>query len=320
MTSFWTDKQAIVTGGAGFLGYHVAAQLRAAGCTHLFVPEFERYDLVHEDAVIRMYDDAARERGAVRALIVFHLAGLNGGIGANKARPAEFYYQNIMLNTLIIHYAWRMGAAKVVTAGAGSGYPLDAPQPLKEETLWDGYPQSETAPYALAKRMMDVQGRAYFQQYGLPVITAILGNLYGPHDNFNPETAPVIPALVRRFVEAAQRNLPEVAPWGTGKATRDFIYAGDAAEAFLCAAELYDRSEVVNVSSGFDTSVRQVVDLLADITAYRGTIVWDTSRPDGQSTRRFDVSRARRDLNWSAHTDLKTGLQQTVAWYRATYG
>jgi GDP-L-fucose synthase len=284
------------------------------------VPELEQYDLVHEDAVIRMYDDAAQEHGDARALIVFHLAGLNGGIGANKARPAEFYYRNIMLNTLIIHYAWQMGAAKVVTAGAGSGYPLNAPQPLKEESLWDGYPQSETAPYALAKRMMDVQGRAYFQQYGLPVITVILGNLYGPHDNFDPETAPVIPALMRRFVEAAQCGLPEVAPWGTGKATRDFIYAGDAADAFLRAAEVYDHSEVVNVSSGVDTSIRQVVELLVAITGYGGTVAWDTSRPDGQSARRFDVSRAQRDLNWTAHTDLETGLQQTVTWYRSTYG
>ncbi len=320
MTSFWADKQAIVTGGAGFLGHHVVAQLRAAGCAHVFVPEFERYDLVHEEAVVRMYNDAAQERGNAQALIVFHLAGLNGGIGANKARPAEFYYQNIMLNTLIIHYAWRIGAAKVVAAGAGSGYPLNAPQPLMEESLWDGYPQSETAPYALAKRMMDVQGRAYFQQYGLPVITAILGNLYGPYDNFNPETAPVIPALVRRFVEAAQHGLPQVAPWGTGKATRDFIYAGDAAEAFLRAAEVYDRSEVVNVSSGVDTSIRQVVELLVELTGYRGAVVWDTSRPDGQSARRFAVSKAQRDLSWLARTDLKTGLQQTVTWYQSTYG
>jgi GDP-L-fucose synthase len=318
MDSFWADKQAIVTGGAGFLGHHVVALLRAAGCMHVFVPEFEQYDLVHEEAVVRMYDDAAHERREARTSIVFHLAGLNGGIGANKARPAEFYYQNIMLNTLVIHYAWSMGAAKIVTAGAGSGYPLNAPQPLKEESLWDGYPQSETAPYALAKRMMDVQGRAYFQQYGLPVITAILGNLYGPYDNFNLEAASVIPALVRRFVEAAQHGLPQVAPWGTGKSTRDFIYVGDAAEALLHAAEVYDQAEVVNVSSGIDTSIRQVVELLVEINAYRGEVSWDTSHPDGQSARRFDVSKAKRDLNWFARTDLKTGLQQTVAWYRST--
>jgi nucleoside-diphosphate-sugar epimerase len=168
--------------------------------------------------------------------------------------------------------------------------------------------------------MMDVQGRAYFQQYGLPVITAILGNLYGPYDNFNPETAPVIPALVRRVVEAAQRGLPEVAPWGTGKATRDFIYASDAAEAFLRAVEVYDRSEVVNVSSGVEASIRQVVELLVELTGYRGTVAWDTSRPDGQSARRFDVSKAQRDLSWLARTDLKTGLQQTVTWYQSIYG
>jgi GDP-L-fucose synthase len=319
MTSFWTDKQVIVTGGAGFLGHHVVDRLRAAGCAHVFVPEVERYDMAHEEAVARMYADAAQERGPATTLIVFHLAGLNGGIGANKARPAEFYYQNIMLNTLIIHYAWRMGAVKVVTAGAGSGYPLNAPQPLKEDSLWDGYPQSETAPYALAKRMMDVQGRAYFQQYGLPVITAILGNLYGPHDNFNSETAPVIPALVRRFVDAVLRGLPEVAPWGTGKATRDFVYASDVAEFFLRAAEVYDHADVVNVSSGVDTSIRQVVELLGEITGYRGLVAWDTARPDGQSARRFDVTKALRDLNWQARTDLKAGLRQTVEWYRATY-
>jgi GDP-L-fucose synthase len=317
MTSFWTDKQAIVTGGAGFLGHYVVEKLRAAGCSSIFVPLQEQYDLTHEEAVVKMYKDTARVRGNATGMIVLHLAGLNGGIGANQAHPAEFFYQNIMMNVLTIHQAWKHGALKVVVAGAGASYPQSVPQPLKEESLWDGYPQPETAPYALAKRIMDVQGHAYWKQYGLPVITALLGNLYGPHDNFNPETAPVISALVRRLVEATNKNLPQVSPWGTGKSTRDFVYVGDLAEGLLLAAEKYKQAERVNLSSGVDTSIRQVVEMLVEITGYKGEIAWDTSRPDGQSARRLDVSKAWRDLGWSAKTDLETGLKLTVEWYRA---
>ena len=247
MTSFWTDKQAVVTGGGGLLGHHVVERLRQAGCARIFVARKRDYDLSREEAVARLFTAAAQARGEAAQFVVFHLAGLNGGIGANRARPAEFFYQNIMMNVMTLHQAWQSGALRCVAAGAGSGYPQAAPQPLKEESLWDGYPQAETAPYALAKRLLDVQGGAYWQQYGFAVITAILGNLYGPHDNFDPATAPVIPALVRKFVAAANGDNVPVAIWGTGRATRDFVYAGDVARGLLLAAEKYERSERVNL-------------------------------------------------------------------------
>jgi len=317
MTGFWTDKQAVVTGGGGLLGHHVVEQLRQAGCPRIFVARRSDYDLSHETAVTRLFVDAAQARGGAGKFVVFHLAGLNGGIGANQARPAEFFYQNVMMNVMTLHQAWQAGALRCVAAGAGSGYPQAALQPLKEESLWDGYPQAETAPYALAKRLLDVQGNAYWQQYGFVVVTAILGNLYGPHDNFDPATAPVIPALVRRFVAAAQASSAPVAIWGTGRATRDFVYAGDVARGLLLAAEKYERSERVNLASGVDTSIGQVAHLLAAITRYTGEVAWDTTRPDGQATRRLDVSKAARDLGWSASTDLAAGLSHTVDWYRA---
>lgn len=318
MTDFWLDKQAIVTGGAGLLGQHLVGKLRQAGCTGIFVPRRQTYDLTQEEAVVRMFRDAAQARGRLPYFIVFHLAGLNGGIGANKARPAEFFYQNIMMNVMTMHYAWRMGALKCLAAGAGSGYPQDAPQPLREEYLWAGYPQAETAPYALAKRMLDVQAAAYWKQYGFPAVTAVLGNLYGPHDNFDPETAPVISALVRKFVVAAEARSPQVSLWGTGRSTRDFVYAGDVADGLLLAAEKYRQAELVNLASGYDTSILHIAQLLAEITQFRGDIVWDASHPDGQKARRLDVSKAARDLRWSAATDLNSGLRETVAWYQMT--
>jgi GDP-L-fucose synthase len=275
------------------------------------------YDLTQEAAVGRMFDDAARARAGLAQFVVFHLAGLNGGIGANKSRPAEFFYQNIMMNVLTLHQAWVRGALKCVAAGAGSGYPQAAPLPLKEEYLWDGYPQRETAPYALAKRMLTVQADAYGKQYGFTVITAMLGNLYGPHDNFSPETGPVVSALVRKFVDAANTGQAEVTVWGSGQATRDFIYAGDVADGCLCAAEVYQQSTLVNLASGQDTSIRQIATQLAQITEFKGRIVWDTTRPDGQMARRLDVSRASHDLGWAPATDLNAGLRATVAWYQA---
>jgi GDP-L-fucose synthase len=317
MTDFWVDKQAVVTGAGGLLGHHVVEQLSRAGCMRIFVARKRDYDLSHEAAAVRLFADAARARGGAGQFVVFHLAGLNGGIGANQARPAEFFYQNTIMNVMTLHQAWQAGALRCVAAGAGSGYPQNAPQPLKEEMLWDGYPQAETAPYALAKRLLDVQGQAYFRQYGFAVITAILGNLYGPHDNFDPSTAPVIPALVRKFVAAVEGNSAHLPIWGTGRATRDFVYAGDVASGLLRAAETYEQAERVNLASGTDTSIGQVARLLAEVTHYSGAIDWDTTRPDGQAARRLDVSKAARDLGWSASTDLAAGLGQTVDWYRA---
>jgi len=323
--NFWSDKRVVVTGGAGFLGRHVVEKLREAGCPHIFVVRSRDYDLTKEEAVARLFADlesgikgwpsvVSGRQSPVDILV--HLAGLVGGIGANKARPAEFFYQNLMMNTLTLHYAWKHGVQKVVAAAAGCGYPEHAPMPLKEESFWDGFPQQESAPYSLAKRMLHVQSIAYWRQYGFPIINVIPGNIYGPYDNFDLENAHVIPALVRKFVEAVDNGERQVVVWGTGKPTRDFVYAGDVAEGILRAAEVYDQPELVNLSSGRDTSIREIVEMLAEITGFTGEIIWDTSRPDGQARRLFDVSKARKDLGFEARTGLREGLERTVEWYR----
>lgn len=325
MTTYWTDKRVVVTGGAGFLGSHVAARLRQSGCKHIFVVRSREYDLTKEEAVVRLFRDLEEGKGSWRALgadgrtgvdIVIHLAGLVGGIGANKARPADFFYQNIMMGVLTMHYAWKAGAKRFVAAGAGCGYPEHAPIPLKEESFWDGYPQQESAPYALAKRMLHTQALAYWQQYGFPAIISIPGNVYGPHDNFDLENAHVIPALVRKFVDAVEDGGDQVVVWGTGRPTRDFVYAGDVAEGVLRAAEVYHRPELVNISSATETSIREVVQALVEITGFGGRILWDTSRPDGQLRRLFDVSKAKREMGFECRTNLRQGLQKTVEWYR----
>ncbi len=308
--SYWTGKRVVVTGGAGFLGSHVVEKLRATDCADIVIVRSRDYDLTKEDRVSRLFAEHPAD-------VVIHLAGYVGGIGANKSFPADFFYQNIMMGVLTMHYAWKTGARKFVAAGAGCGYPEHAPKPLKEEHFWDGFPQAESAPYSLAKRMLHVQSMAYWRQYSFPSVVTIPGNIYGPYDNFDLEQAHVIPALVRKFVEAVDDGHKQVVTWGTGKPTRDFVYGGDVAEGILRAAEVYDRAELVNLSTGTDTSIREVVETLKQITGFSGEIVWDTSRPDGQAERRFDVSKVTRDLNWRPRTSLRTGLQLTVDWYRA---
>ena len=321
--NYWSGKRVVVTGGAGFLGSHMVEKLREAGCQHVFVVRSQDYDLTKEEAVARLFSDleigkygwpatVGGRRSAVD--IVIHLAGLVGGIGSNKARPADFFYRNIMMGVLTMHYAWKAGAEKFVAAGAGCGYPEHAPLPLQEDSFWNGFPQEESAPYSLAKRMLHIQSIAYWRQYAFPAIITIPGNIYGPYDNFDLEHAHVIPALVRKFVEAADRRKVEV--WGTGKPTRDYVYAGDVASGLLRAVETYDRSELVNLSSGTETSIGEVVESLTDITGFNGEIVWDTSRPDGQARRLFDVSKAKRELGFECRTTLKEGLRRTVEWYR----
>ena len=327
--SYWAGKRVVITGAGGFLGSHVVEKLQETGCRHIFPVRSKDYDLTRQEAVARLFSDLAAGKhgwpttpGSSRPAVdvVIHLAGLVGGIGSNKARPADYFYQNIMMGVLTMHHAWKAGVEMFVAAGAGCGYPEHAPMPLKEESFWDGFPQQESAPYSLAKRMLHVQSIAYWRQYRFPAIITIPGNIYGPYDNFDLENAHVVPALVRKFVEATDGHgsgRPEVVVWGTGRATRDFVYAGDVAEGILRAAERYDQPALVNLSSGREHAVREVVETIAEITGFDGEIVWDASRPDGQARRLFDMSKAQRELGFEARTSLREGLRRTIEWYRA---
>jgi GDP-L-fucose synthase len=307
--SFWVDKRVVVTGGAGFIGSHLVEALRRVQAKDIMVVRSGEYDLTKEDQVVRLLD-------RTRPDIVIHLAGLVGGIGANKARPAEFFYRNLTMGTFMLHHSWRCGVKRFIAAGAGCGYPEHAPMPLKEESFWDGLPQKESAPYSLAKRLLHIQSIAYYQQYGFVSVVAIPGNVYGPYDNFDLQGSHVVPALVRKFVEATEEGAREVTVWGTGQPTRDFVHAGDVADGLLLAAVRYDHPELVNLSSGVETSVQELVEIIRRLTNYRGRVVWDASRPDGQLRRYFDISKARHDFGFEPRINLDEGLAQTIAWYR----
>ncbi len=285
--------------------------LREENCKNLVVVRSRDYDLTKEDQVARLF----REHPAD---VVVHLAGLVGGIGADKALPADYFYRNLMMGVLSLHYSWKSGAQKFIAAGAGCGYPEHAPMPLKEENFWDGFPQKESAPYSLAKRMLHVQSLAYWEQHKFPAIVTIPGNIYGPYDNFDLDSAHVIPALVRKFVEATEGNgSGTIEVWGSGKPTRDFVYAGDVAQGILRAGEFYNEPALLNLASGQESNIRDVVNALTEITDFPGRIVWNQSRPDGQSRRLFDVSKAHRELGFRANMPLLDGLRLTVDWYRA---
>jgi GDP-L-fucose synthase len=300
----------LVTGATGFLGSHLLAALEARGATDLVGVGATDYDLVHEGEVVRMLSEVRPER-------VIHLAAVVGGIGANRRHPGTFFYQNLMMGALLMEHARRLGVRRFLSVGTICSYPKFTPVPFREAELWNGYPEETNAPYGLAKKMLLVQSDAYRQEFGFDAVNVMLVNLYGPGDNFDLETSHVIPALIRKMVEAVERDAPEVPIWGTGKATREFLYVEDAAEAIAIAADRLEDSEPVNIGSGREISIRELAETIAELTGYRGRLSWDPSRPDGQPRRCLDVTRARERLGWSARTALRDGLARTVAWYRA---
>ena len=305
----WQNKTVLVTGGAGFLGSHLVEQLEQLQLKSLIVVRQKEYDLTEQVDVRRLFQDFKPD-------IVFHLAGHVSGLGANNTYPADFFYRNMMMVTMLAEEAVKNGVEKIIATGAGCGYPEHAPIPLKESDFWSGYPQYESAPYSLAKRMLHIQADAYWRQHQLPIIVALPGNIYGPFDNFDYEAAHVGPALVRKFCEAVDQNEEKIVVWGTGKPTRDFVYAGDVAYGLIIAAERCDEPLLMNLSSGKETSILELVELLKDISGFNGVIEWDTSRVVGQARRVFDVSLAKERLGFSSETSLKDGFEKTYEWYK----
>ena len=307
---FWANRRVVVTGGAGFLGSFVVERLHQLRTAAVFVPRSHDYDL-------RQRNDIQRVLAEAQPHIVIHLAARVGGIGANRAYPAEFLYDNLMMGTQLFHECWRSGVEKLVAIGTVCAYPKHTPVPFKDEHLWDGYPEETNAPYGLAKKMLLVQSQAYRQQYGFNSIFLLPVNLYGPRDRFDLESSHVIPALIRKCLEAQQRGDDHIVAWGDGSPTREFLYVEDATEGILLAAERYNRSEPVNLGSAYEISIRDLLEMIARLTGFDGGIVWDTSKPNGQPRRKLDTTRAERYFGFRAHTPFEEGMRQTIEWYRA---
>jgi GDP-L-fucose synthase len=306
--SFWSSRRVVVSGGHGFLGSHVVEKLRAAGCEQLFAPRSREYDLREKSEVQRLYEDA-------RPDVFIHLAAVVGGIGANRANPGRFFYDNASMGLHAIEAARLRGIEKFVCAGTVCSYPKFTPVPFREEDFWNGYPEETNAPYGLAKKMLLVQLQAYRQQYGMNGIYLTPVNLYGPRDNFDLETSHVIPALIRKCWEAKEARAAEVVVWGTGKPTREFLYVEDAAEAIVLAAEKYSKPEMVNLGAGQEISIRDLLDEIRALVGYEGGVRWDHTKPDGQPRRSLDCSRAFAEFGWRATTSLREGMRRTVDWF-----
>jgi GDP-L-fucose synthase len=322
--SFWSDKRVIVTGGAGFLGSYVTEKLKQRGAKEIIVPRIEEYDLTDVNAIKRLFADAnisssdgSRSEEEKRdEVIIIHLAALVGGIEANRLRPADYFYTNLMMGVQLMHEAWRAGVYKFVAIGSICAYPKFTPLPFKEENLWDGYPEETNAPYGLAKKMLLVQAQAYQQQYGFNAIYLLPVNLYGPSDNFDLQTSHVIPALIRKCIEAQDREEKQIVVWGDGSPTREFLYVADAAEGILLASEYYNESEPVNLGSGQEISIKELVQTISRLTGFSGELVWDTSKPNGQPRRVLDTEKAAKFFGFRAQTNFEDGLRQTIEWYK----
>jgi GDP-L-fucose synthase len=303
-----STQRVCVTGGAGFLGTHLVQKLKEHGAKEIFVPRHQDYDLVREADIQRMIDDA-------RPDVIIHLAAKVGGIGANREKPGEFFYDNLMMGVQLIHNAWKKGVSKFVAVGTICAYPKYTPIPFKEEDLWNGYPEETNAPYGLAKKMLLVQSQAYREQYGYNSIFLLPVNLYGPGDNFNPASSHVIPALIRKYLEAKEQGASEIVAWGDGSPTREFIYVDDAAEGITLATMRYNSSDPVNIGSSFEISIKDLTELIARLTGFEGEIRWDTSKPNGQPRRKLDTSRAKERFGFEARTNFEDGLRRTIEWY-----
>ena len=305
----WQDKRVCVTGGGGFLGSFVVEKLNQRGPVDVFVPRSKQYDLRDPQAIARLLEDA-------RPDVIIHAAARVGGIGANREHPAEFFYENLMMGVELMHQAWQRKVSKFVALGTICAYPKYTPIPFKEDDLWSGYPEETNAPYGLAKKMLLVMSQAYRQQYGYNAIYLLPVNLYGPRDNFDPASSHVIPAMIRKYVEANQSGAQEVVMWGDGSPTREFLYVEDAAEGILLATERYNKPEPVNLGAGMEISIRDLANLIARLTGFKGKITWDTSKPNGQPRRSLDVSRAEHEFGFKAKTSFEEGLGRTIEWYR----
>jgi GDP-L-fucose synthase len=331
----WQGKRVVVTGGAGFLGSFVIQKLLEHGATDVLIPHIEHYNLTDRDSIRQLYSDALLPADKCPAhlrpaelnlqpstfnlqpenLVVIHLAANVGGIGANREHPAEFFYQNLMMGVELMHQAWTHGVGKFTAIGTVCAYPKFTPVPFKEDDLWMGYPEETNAPYGLAKKMMLVQSQAYREQYGFNSIFLLPVNLYGPRDNFNPASSHVIPALIRKAVEAKESGVKEIVAWGDGSPTREFLYVEDAAEGIVAATEKYNASDPVNLGSGYEISIKDLTEMIVRMVGFEGKLVWDTSKPNGQPRRGLDVSRAYERFGWRAQMNFEEGMQRTIDWF-----
>jgi GDP-L-fucose synthase len=308
----WWKKRVLVTGGSGFLGSYVVNALKKRGAADVLAPRRSDYDLRILQDIRRLLNDAKPD-------VVIHLAARVGGIGANREHPADFFYDNLMMGVPLLHECWKSGVEKFVALGTICCYPKHTPIPFREEMLWDGYPEETNAPYGLAKKMLLVQSQAYRQQYGFNSIFLMPVNLYGPGDNFDPSSSHVIPALIRKCIEANARGDSEMEVWGDGSPTREFLYVEDAAEGIVLAAERYNESEPVNLGSSNEIGIKDLVELIVQLTDFKGRIVWDATKPNGQPRRCLDTSRAEKAFGFRARTSFSEGLDRTIEWYRESF-